>query len=591
MNASSSGQNNPPPPAASSGWRHSLPAYHWLAAYRLAWLRADLAAGLTLAAYAIPVSLAYSSLAGLPPQTGIYCYLLGGIGYALFGTSRHLAVGPTSAISLLLGVTLARLAGGDPGQIAAMASMATLLVALVFVGAWVLRLSVIVNFFSDSLLTGFKAGAALVIASTQVAKLIGVHGGGDNFFARIGLAILQVGHVNLLVLTIGLGTVGLLLLGEKYLPGRPSALAVVIVSLGVMAGLSGHNVPVAGHLQGGLPQLPWQHLRLPDWSFLEWRELTRLAFACFLLSYIESISAARAFALKHQDELDARQELLALGQANLLSALGQGFPVAGGLSQTAVNEKAGARTPMSLVVASVALGFCLLFLTSFFRNLPEAVLAAIVLVSVKGLIDVREMRHLWRASRFDFYAALAAFVGVLFLGILDGVIVATIASLLMLLGRTANPHVAFLGRIPGTVRFSDRARHPDNEMLPGILAFRVESSLFYFNVEHVHRTVVTELNQSPETFKRVICDLSTSPIIDIAGARMMIRLHEELEAKGIFFTVAEAHGEARDMLRAEGFEEKVGHISRKESLDAAIARLRQPGAIPEPTTNEQINTG
>jgi MFS superfamily sulfate permease-like transporter len=353
-----------------------------------------------------------------------------------------------------------------------------------------------------------------------------------------------------------------------------------------MAGLSGHEVPVAGQLQGGLPRLPWQHLRWPDWSFLEWRELTRLAFACFLLSYIESISAARAFALKHEEELDARQELLALGQANLLSALGQGFPVAGGLSQTAVNEKAGARTPLSLVLASMALGFCLLFLTGFFRNLPEAVLAAIVLVSVKGLIDIGELRHLWRASRFDFYAALAAFVGVLFLGILDGVIVATIASLLMLLGRTANPHVAFLGRIPGTSRFSDRARHPDNEVLPGILAFRVESSLFYFNVEHVHRTLVAEVNPLPEAPQLVICDLSTSPVIDIAGARMMIRLHEELERKGILFTVAEAHGEARDMLRAEGFEAKVGHISRRESLDAAIARLRQASGNPGLTTNK-----
>ena len=580
MNGASSGQGDPPQPNPGSGWRHALPARRWLSCYRLSWLRADLAAGLTLAAYAIPVSLAYSSLAGLPPQTGIYCYLLGGIGYALFGTSRHLAIGPTSAISLLFGVTLARVAGSDPAQTAAMATAVTLLVALVFVGAWALRLSVIVNFFSDSLLTGFKAGAALVIASTQVAKLIGVKGGGDNFFERLILAALQIGHVNWLVLAIGLGTLGLLWLGEKHLPGRPSALVVVILSLVLMTGLSGQDVPVAGPLQGGLPRFPWEHWQWPSWSFLEWRELVRLAFACFLLSYIESISAARAFALKHQDEVDPRQELLALGQANFLAALGQGFPVAGGLSQTAVNEKAGARTPLSLVLASLALGFCLLFLTGFFRNLPETVLAAIVLVSVKGLIDIGELRHLWRASRFDFYAALAAFVGVLLLGILDGVIVATIASLLLLLGRTARPHVAFLGRIPGTARFSDRARHRDNEVLPGVLAFRVESSLFYFNIDHVYQTILAELNRSPESPKLVIWDLSTSPIIDIAGARMMIRLHEELETRGILFTVAEAHGDARDMLRAEGFEDQVGHISRKESLDAAIARLRQPGAVP-----------
>ncbi len=508
---------------------------------------------------------------------GLFCYLLGGLTYAIFGSSRHLAIGPTSAISLLLGLTLPRLVGADdPSRYLALVSLVTFLVALLFWGAWALRLNVMVNFFSDSLLVGFKIGAALVIVSTQLPKLIGVTGGGDNFFERILLLARQAGGVHWAVLVCSVGAIMLLFIGEKFLPGRPTAFMVVSLSL-VMAeipGFAGLNLPEARPVQAGLPHLTWGRSILPGLTLQEWRELIQLAFACFLLAFIESISAARVFAAKYGYEVDARQEMLALGQVNWVAALGQGFPSAGGLSQTAVNEKAGARTPLALVVASAGIAMILLFFTGVFRHLPQAVLAAVVLMAVKGLVDIRELRHLWRASRLDFHAALAAFVGVLLFGILDGVIVATILSLLMVLARTARPHVAFLGRIPGTRRFSDRARHPDNETLPGILAFRVESSLYYFNVEHVLQTVLAEVNGVKAPCKAVVCDLSTSPNIDLAGARLLIRLRDILTAQGVRFAVAEAHGEVRDLLRAEGFEAREGHISRKESLAAAIQRLQ-----------------
>ena len=253
-----------------------------------------------------------------------------------------------------------------------------------------------------------------------------------------------------------------------------------------------------------------------------------LAFACLLLAYIEGVSAARTFAAKHGYPLDVRQELLGLGGANLLVAFGGGYPVAGGLSQSAVNEKAGAKTPLALVFASVTLGFCLVFLTGLVQNLPKAVLAAIVLVAVKGLIDVREMVRLWRVSRFDFIVAMVAFAGVLVLGILKGVLLAALVSILMLLHRAAHPHVAFLGRIPNTRRFSDLARHPDNQPIEGVLAFRVESSLLYFNAEHVLRAVLERLRGEGPTVRLVVCDLSTSPYVDLAGARMLASLSDEL---------------------------------------------------------------
>jgi high affinity sulfate transporter 1 len=549
-----------------------LPIAGWLPQHQPASLRSDAVAGITLAAYAVPVSLAYAALAGAPPQTGLYCYLAAGLGYALLGSSRHLAVGPTSAISLLLGVTLAGLAAGDPARQADLASLTALLVAGVFALAWLLRLSVLVSFISESILTGFKAGAALVIASTQLPKLLGVQGGGDDFFERLVRLVEQAPRTNLLTLAIGLGAILALLLGEKFLPRRPVALGVVLLAI-VAASLGQveqHRVKVVGQLPAGLPRFQVPGASLGTLRIEELRQLTSLAFACFLLAYIESVSAARTFALKHRYPVDPRQEFLGLGAANLLAGLWQGFPVAGGLSQSAVNEKAGARTPLSLAFASAVIALVLLFFTGLFRSLPEAVLAAIVLIAVRGLIDLKELRYLWHASRIDFCAAGVARGGVLVMGILDGVIVAVLASVAMVLARVARPHVAFLGRIPGTDRFSDLARHPENEAVPGVLAFRVEASLVYFNVDHVLETVLRRA-QSERGLQRVVYDLSNTPYVDVAGVRMLRRLHDELAGDKIELRVVGAHSTIRDRLRFEKLQDCVGPINRHVSLEEAAA--------------------
>jgi len=563
--------------SGSAGWRTLFPPAQWLAGYQAKWLTPDALAGFTLAAYAIPVSLAYAALAGLPPQTGLYCYLAGGLGYALFGSSRHLAVGPTSAISLVFGVTLAQLARGDADRLLALVALTTVLTAGLFVLAWLLQLSVIVNFISESILTGFKAGAALSIIVTQLPKLFGVLGGGADFFSRLGLLGRQLGETNPLVLAVGVAAIVLLVLGDKWLPGRPVALGVVIVSLVAvpLLALPEHGVSVVGQLPAGLPSFGLAHLGLRDLDVVTWRQLVSLAFACFLLSYIESISAARTFALKYRYEVDARQELLGLGAANLLAGMFQGYPSAGGLSQSAVNEQGGARSPLALVFASVTLGLVLLFLTGLFRNLPNTVLAAVVLVAVLGLIDLKEFRHLFRVSRLDFTAAVVALAGVLLLGILDGVIFAVVASLVMLLQRSATPHVAFLGRIPGTNRFSDLARHPDNEPVPGALIFRIEAPLLYFNADHVQRTVLERVRSQPDGLHVVVCDLSNSPYLDLAGTRMLARLFDELKTMNIELLVVEAHATERDILRAEGLDKLVGPIHRETSLADALADLKK----------------
>ena len=251
-----------------------------------------------------------------------------------------------------------------------------------------------------------------------------------------------------------------------------------------------------------------------------------------MLAYIESVSAARSFAEKHGYSLDVRQEFLGLGAANLAAALGHGYPVAGGLSQSAVNDAAGARTPLALVFASLALAICLLFLTGVLASLPKTVLAAVMLAAVYKLIDVAGLYRLWRISRIDFLAAAIALVAVLALGVLQGILIAALASILMLLARASQPHVAFLGRIPGRQSYSDMARHPENEPLQGIVAFRPEASLLYINAEAVLETVLVRVRNFSDT-RLVVCDLSASPYIDLAGSRMLHKLHDELTARGV----------------------------------------------------------
>jgi sulfate permease, SulP family len=359
------------PPGGKSRW---FPPARWLAEYRADWLHGDVIAGVALAAYAIPVSLAYAGLAGLPPQVGVYGYLLGGLGYALLGSSRQLAIGPTSAISLMIAATVATMAEGDAQHYAQIASLTALTVAVLCLLAWLFRLSVLVKLISDSILVGFKAGAGLTIAMTQLPSLFGVPGGGHNFFERALLFIGQLGQTQLLVLAVGTIAILLLVFGERRLPGKPIALGVVALSIIAASafGLPALGVPTTGEIPGGLPTLEVPALRLRDVE-----GIVPLAAGCLLLAYIEGVSAARTFAARHGYPLDPRQEFLGIGAANLATALGHGYPVAGGLSQSAVNDKAGARTPLALVVASITLALCLLFLTGLLENLPKAVLAAV----------------------------------------------------------------------------------------------------------------------------------------------------------------------------------------------------------------------
>ncbi len=545
--------------------RSAFPIAAWLPGYQFNWLRHDVVAGITLAAYAIPVSLAYAALAGLPTQAGLYCYLLGGIAYCVFGSSRHLAVGPTSAISILIGATLGGLALNDPERLLSFAMAAAVLAGIVSIVAWALRLGNVVNFVSETILSGFRLGAGLVIASTQLPKLFGVSSGGANFPRRIARLVIDLGDTDLPSLLIGVAALVLLLLGDRLLPRRPVALLVVALSLIFMwlFPALGASVKTVGAIPSGLPSFGWP---IVGWSEVD--ELLGVALACFLVAYVEGVSVARTFAVKHGYEVNADQELLALGAANVVAGLGQGYPLAGGMSQSAVNEKAGARTPLALLFASGAIGIVLLFLTGLLRNLPQPVLAAVVLFAVRGLISAKELRHLRGVSRLEFRVAIVAMLGVLLFGILKGVLLAVLFSILVLLKQASRPRLALLGRLPGTDRFVDATRYSEQQQIPGTVVLRLESGLFYFNAENVKNDIFGQVQHRPGTVT-VILDFSTSANIDLAGARMLRDLHEQLENEGIALHLAEVHGHVRDLLHAEGLQEHITGIARR----MAVAQL------------------
>ena len=543
--------------------------------YPVGWLSADLVAGITLAAYAIPVSLAYATLAGLPPQVGVYGYLLGGLGYALAGSSRFLAVGPTSAISLMIAGAVGNMAGDDMARYAQIASAAAFGVGLACLIAWLFRLSVLVKLISDSVLTGFKAGAGLTIALTQLPALFGVSGGGHGVPERLLILAGQLGGTNLATLAVGLVALALLWCGERWLPGRPVALGVVALSIIAVAlfGLTRFKITVTGIIPPGLP-LPV----MPTGQLRDQEGIGALAIGCMLLAYIEGVAAARAFATKHRQTIDPRRELLGLAAANIATAAFGGYPVAGGLSQTAVNEGAGARSRMSLVFASLTLALCLMFFTTLLADLPKAVLAAVVMMAVRGLVDVRALRHMWRTSRVDFLNALAALVGVLLLGILQGILLAASDLGPAAAGVVGDPacggpwahsrHRAILGhRAPSAQRAAG-----------GVMAVRPEAALLYLNADYVLSSILGQLEAAgSNAIRNVVCDLSASPSMDLAGARMLAELCENLGDRGIGLTVTNAHGRVRDLLRAEGLDGKVRGIARGTSLEGELAALSETG--------------
>jgi len=544
-----------------------IPALRWIPDYNRSWLRSDLTAGITLAAYLLPAGLGDASLANLPPEAGLYACLCSGLVFWIFCSSRHTTITVTSAISLLVGASLAELAGGEPSRFGALAAGTAVLVAVIALIAWAVRAGAIVNFISESVMVGFKCGVALFLASTQLPKLFGIEGAHGDFWDNTRHFLNHLHETNFASLGIGLASLVALILSKVYLRHKPIALLVVICGIVVssLLALDTKGVKLLGEVPQGLPTV-----RIPDVYWSDLNALLPLALACFLLAAVETAAIGRTFSAKHGGRLNANQEFLALAASNLAAGLGRGFPVSGGMSQSLVNEESGARTPLSGAIAAGFILVVVLFFSRLLSALPQPVLAAVVLMAVTGLFQIAALKHLWRASRSDFVVAMAALLGVLGSGLLRGVMIGAAISLVQLMHRTSRPHVAILGRIPGTRRFSDVERHPDNETIPDTMIFRPESSLVYFNIEHVCMMILERVRQSPVPPRLVVIDLSAAPYVDLQSAHALASLAGEISKSGSRLQVVEARSAVRDRLRGEGLDVRLGGVDRFTSIADAL---------------------
>ncbi len=553
----------------------TAPAIRWLSEYRPLWLRQDLVAGLTLAAYLLPAGIGDASLAGLPPEAGLYACLFGGLVFWLFCSSKQTSITVTSALSLLIGASVGELSGGDIGRQVALAACVALLVALIAVVAWLVHAGRVVGFFSETVLVGFKAGLAFYLASTQLPKLFGFKGAHGDFWENSGYFLTHLGQTHGFALLVGATALAVLIAGKLFLKNRPVAFFVVVAGIGAagLLNLAAHGVSLLGPIPQGLPSLG-----LPDVSRRDLNQLMPIAIACFVLAAVESTAIGRMFGQKHGNRFDANQELLAIGAANLLSGLGRGFPVSGGMSQSLVNESAGARTPLSGLVAALFTLIVVLFASGLLRNLPQPVLAAIVLAAVMSLVDIRALRHIWHFSREEFLVAIVAFLGVLGSGPVNGVLIGAGLSIALLLRQASHPRVIELTRVPGTTYYADRAGRPDEARAPGVIVIRCESSLVYFNVDYVRERLLHVLRSRSDRLELAVLYLGTVPTVDLAGTELLREVFETLRARGIALRLAEAHSQVRDALRRVGFEREYGPLESGQHVDLIVSQWRAQAA-------------
>jgi SulP family sulfate permease len=553
-----------------------LAARAWLPAYQSSWVRPDLIAGLTLATYLLPAGIGDASLAGLPPEAGIYACLFSGLVFWIFCSSKHTVITVTSALSLLIGASVGELSGGDPSRHAAMAACVALIVAAIALIAWLVRAGNAIAFVSETVLVGFKCGLAFYLASTQLPKLFGFKGTHGDFWERSGYFLSHLGDTRAASLIIGALALAVLVAGKLWLKNRPVAFFVVVAGIvaAPLLNLEARGVSLLGEVPQGLPALG-----LPAITRADLNALLPVALACFVLAAVETSAIGRMFGTKHGYRLDANQEILALGAANLLSALGRGLPVSGGMSQSLVNESAGARTPLSGLVAALVTLVVAVFASGLLRDLPQPVLAAVVLAAVMGLINVSALTHLWHFSRGEFLIAIAALFGVLGSGPVNGALLGAGISIVMLLRQSSRPRVVVLGRVPGTTYFADRARHPETEVTRGAVIVRCESSLVYYNVEYVRERLLEHVAAAGDDVRLVIFFMGLVPRIDLAGAELLGDLLRTFTARGIEFRLADAHGEVRESLRRAGFHESYGTLESAKSVDETLAAWHTASAV------------
>lgn len=552
-----------------------IPALDWMGSYpRSQWIH-DGSAGLTTAVMLVPQGMAYALLAGLPPILGLYASTLPLILYSLFGTSRQLAVGPVAMVSLLVLSSASAVAAPGSAEFIGAAVLLALLTGAIQIVLGLFRAGFLVNFLSHPVISGFTSAAALVIGMSQLKHLSGVPlSATHSIFASVTEIAQKVGEVHLTTLGLGIGAMTLLIALRRYFPKFPRFLAVVVVSSLVvwLLDLNNHGVAIVGYVPKGLPSI-----QFPSFS-LEWlAQLWPAAMTIALVGFMESVSVAKAFASKHRYEILPNQELIALGMANIGSAVLGALPVTGGFSRTAVNDQAGARSPMAAIVTALVIGLVLVAFTPLFHYLPKTTLAAIILVAVAQLVDIAEVKHLWHVKRADLALLVFTFVATLLLGIEEGIALGVGASLLWFVVRTTRPHTAVLGRLPGTTVYRNLLRFPDARPVDGVLILRIDAQFYFGNVSFLKETLRKYLAETTPAPHTVIIDASSINELDSSADAALHEIAEFLDRSHVRLYFASVKGPVRDVMQRSGFWEKLG-LDRFvfEVHDAVVAATQTP---------------
>jgi high affinity sulfate transporter 1 len=547
--------------------RASFGIPEWLVSYRKDWLRPDIVAGLTAAAVVIPKSMAYSSVAGLPLQVGLYTAFLPMIIYAFLGTSRVLSVSTTTTIAILTAAELGEVVpNGDEASLLRATATLTLLVGAMLALACFLRLGFVANFISQPVLTGFKAGIGVVIILDQIPKLIGTHITKGRFLGNVISTIRSIPETKLLTLAVAVITILILIGIEHFTPKLPAPLVAVAAGIGgaYFLGLSAHGVELVGHIPRGLPSFTPPALTLAN-------QLWPGALGIALMSFTETIAAGRAFASNDEPLPRANRELLATGIANMGGALLGAMPGGGGTSQTAVNRLAGARTQTAqLVTASMTL-VTMLLLGPLIALMPQAALAAIVIVYSVGLIRPEEFREILHVRRTEFIWALIAFAGVMLVGTLKGIIVAIIASVVGLAYQVANPPLYVLGRKPGTNVFRPRSdEHPEDEAFPGLLLLRPEGRIFFVNAEQLSHRILVQIEAAEPRI--VVLDMRAVFDLEYTALKMFVDAEKKARERGMRVWLVGMNPEVLLMIQKSSLGEALGREGMHFNLESAVQK-------------------
>ena len=546
-----------------------IPVPDWFFGYHKDWLRPDVIAGLTTAAVVIPKAMAYATIAGLPVQVGLYTAFLPMVIYAVLGTSRVLSVSTTTTLAILAAAELGEVApGGDPASLLRASAMLTLLVGAMLVLASLLRLGFIANFISEPVLIGFKAGIGLVIVLDQVPKILGIHVAHGSFFQNLLAIARGAPNASLTTLAVGVVMIALLVGAERFFPRAPAPL--ITVAAGILGarflGLQAHGVELIGRVPSGLPSIT-----MPEFSLAA--QLWPGALGIALMSFTETIAAGRAFARSEEPPPQANRELLATGLANAGGAFLGAMPAGGGTSQTAVNRFAGARTQLAeLITAGITL-VTMLLLAPLIALMPQATLAAVVIVYSIGLIRPAEFRDILRVRRTEFIWALTALVGVVALGTLKGILVAIVVSLVALAYQVADPPVDVLGRKPGTNVFRPLSRkHPEDETFPGLLLLRLEGRLFFANVGALWQKVQLLVDDAKP--KVVALHLRGVPDIEYTALKTLTEAEERLRDRGVSLWLVGLNPRVLAMVRRSPLGEVLGREAMHFNLEMTVAKYR-----------------